>query len=181
MSVLTLPQSRCLYSWALDLNWRTISCVMVVTLALVVRPCSRAPDNTWRITTVDASYQPSKESHPHPGAEHLAGVVWPSHDHHCWASLVAEKWRIHLPVQGTQVWPLVQDDPTCHGATQPVSHSYWGCALAPLLFRKRSLCSEKPVLRNQRAAPTLRLEKSLRGNRDPVQPKINTYNYFFKR
>ena len=63
---------------------------MVVTLPLVVCPRSRALDDTWHITTVDAPHQPSKECHPHPGTEHLAGVVWPSHDCHCWASLVAE-------------------------------------------------------------------------------------------
>ena len=32
--------------------------------------------------------------------------------------------RIHLPVQGTRVQALVQEDPTCHGATKPVHHNY---------------------------------------------------------
>ena len=30
------------------------------------------------------------------------------------ASLVTQWWRIHLPVQETQVWSLIQEDPTCH-------------------------------------------------------------------
>ena len=41
-----------------------------------------------------------------------------------WASLVAQWIRICLPMQGTQVQSLVQEDPTCHGATKPVRHNY---------------------------------------------------------
>ena len=44
-------------------------------------------------------------------------------------SLVAQWLRIHLPVPGTQVRALVREDATCHGATKPVSHNYWACAL----------------------------------------------------
>ena len=40
------------------------------------------------------------------------------------ASLVAQWLRICLPVQGTRVRALVWEDPTCRGATRPVSHSY---------------------------------------------------------
>ena len=40
------------------------------------------------------------------------------------ASLVAQWLRICLPMQGTRVRALVWEDPTCHGATGPVSHSY---------------------------------------------------------
>ena len=36
-----------------------------------------------------------------------------------------------LPMQGTRVRALVQEDPTCHGATKPVCHNYWACALGP--------------------------------------------------
>ena len=39
-------------------------------------------------------------------------------------SLVAQWLRIHLPMQGTQVRALVQEDPTCHRATKPVCHNY---------------------------------------------------------
>ena len=41
-----------------------------------------------------------------------------------WASLVAQWLRICLPMQGTQVRALVWEDPTCRGATRPVSHNY---------------------------------------------------------
>ena len=41
-----------------------------------------------------------------------------------WASLVAQWLRICLPMQGMRVRALVWEDPTCHGATRPVSHNY---------------------------------------------------------
>ena len=40
------------------------------------------------------------------------------------ASPVAQWLRICLPMQGTRVRALVWEDPTCHGATRPVSHNY---------------------------------------------------------
>ena len=46
-------------------------------------------------------------------------------------SLVAQWLRICLPMQGTWVWSLVPEDPTCHGATKPLCHNYWACALEP--------------------------------------------------
>ena len=47
------------------------------------------------------------------------------------ASLVAQWLRIRLPMQGTRVRALVQEDPTCRGATKPVRHNCWACALEP--------------------------------------------------
>ena len=40
------------------------------------------------------------------------------------ASLVVQWLRIHLPMQGTRVRALVQEDPMCYGATKPVHHNY---------------------------------------------------------
>ena len=40
------------------------------------------------------------------------------------ASLVAQWLRVCLPMQGTRVRALVWEDPTCRGATEPVSHNY---------------------------------------------------------
>ena len=40
------------------------------------------------------------------------------------ASLVAQWLRICLPMQGTRVRALGWEDPTCRGATKPVSHNY---------------------------------------------------------
>ena len=40
------------------------------------------------------------------------------------ASLVARWLRICLLMQGTRVRALVWEDPTCRGATRPMSHNY---------------------------------------------------------
>ena len=81
-------------------------------------------------------------------------------------SLVAQWLRIHLPVQGTQVRALVQEDLTCCRATKPVRHNYWACALEPACHnywayvpRARTLQQEKPPqweahAPQQRVAPT---------------------------
>ena len=59
-----------------------------------------------------------------------------------------EKWiRICLPVQQTQVQPLVREDSTCHWS-KPLCHIYWACVLQllnppclePVLWNKRSPC-----------------------------------------
>ena len=72
-------------------------------------------------------------------------------------------------MQGTRVRALVQEDATCHGATKPVPHKYWACALEPashkywacmlqllkpahlepVLHNKKSHCNEKPGHRNE--------------------------------
>ena len=46
-------------------------------------------------------------------------------------SLVAQWLRIRRSMRGTQVRSLVQEDPTCWGATKPVHHNYRACALEP--------------------------------------------------
>ena len=35
-------------------------------------------------------------------------------------------------MRGTQVRALVQEDPTCRGATKPMRHNYWASALGPV-------------------------------------------------
>ena len=47
----------------------------------------------------------------------------------CWASLVAQWQRIHLPKQETWVRSLVREDPTGWGETKPMHHDYWARAL----------------------------------------------------
>ena len=73
-------------------------------------------------------------------------------------SLVAQWLRICLPMQGIWVRSLVQEDPTCRGATKPMCHNYWACALEPSshnywahapqllkpLHLEPVLCNEKP-------------------------------------
>ena len=59
----------------------------------------------------------------------LEAAAWPRLDEtlikrKAGASLVAQWLRICLPMQGTRVRALVCEDPTCRGATRPVSHNY---------------------------------------------------------
>ena len=71
---------------------------------------------------------------------------------------VAQRLRIHLPMQATQVRSLVQEDPICHGATKPMRHNYWDCSLEPASHNYwarvpqllKPACLE-PVLRNRRS------------------------------
>ena len=73
------------------------------------------------------------------------------------ASWVVQWLRIRLSMQGTRVWALVREDPTCHGATKPVHHNYWArvpqllkpAHLEPVLRNKRSHHNEKPAHRNE--------------------------------
>ena len=82
-----------------------------------------------------------------------------------WTSLVVQGIGIHLPMQGTQVWSLVQEDSTCCRATKPMGLDYWACTLEPkscnygacmlqllkpmhlepVLCSKRSHSNEKPM------------------------------------
>ena len=66
--------------------------------------------------------------------------------------------RIRLPMQGTRVQDLVQEDPTCRGATKPVRHNYWAWALEPASHNYRAHVPQllkptrlEPVLRNKRS------------------------------
>ena len=56
----------------------------------------------------------------------LKKINWPG------TSLVAQWLRICLPMQRTWVQALVREYPTCCGATKPVRHNYWACALEPV-------------------------------------------------
>ena len=98
----------------------------------------------------------------------LSSAFW-SQSKLCGASLLSQWLRIHLPLQGTWVQALVQEDPTCRGATKPMRHNCWGCVLEPVshnswahmpqllkpmrlepvLCNKRSHRNEKPVHRNE--------------------------------
>ena len=109
-------------------------------------------------------------------------------------SLVVQWLRTHLPMQGTWVQALVWEDPTCCGATKPMRHSYWACALEPtshscwahalhllkstrlepVLCNKRSHHNEKPMQCNKEWPPhAATRERPVCSNEDPAQPKIN--------
>ena len=57
----------------------------------------------------------------------------------------------------TRVRSLVREDPTCHGATKPVSHNSWACALEPASHNYWARVPQllkpthlEPVLRNEK-------------------------------
>ena len=50
-------------------------------------------------------------------------IIWLLFKKKIRASLVAQWLRVCLQMQGTRVRALVWEDPTCHGATRPVSHN----------------------------------------------------------
>ena len=104
----------------------------------------------------------------------------PDKKHYCFAikmyrvgaSLVEQWLRVCLPIEGTRVLALVWEDPTCRGATGPVSHNYWACASgasAPQQERPRKWEARAP---RWGVAPACRnwREPSLR-NEEPTQPK----------
>ena len=75
-------------------------------------------------------------------------------------------------MQGTRVWFLVQEVPTCYGATKPVRHNYWACTLetrshnywAHILQLLKPACSRAHALQQEKLlwweACTLQLESS---------------------
>ena len=89
---------------------------------------------------------------------HLRNVLKSNSKLFSWASLVAQWLRICLPMQGTPVWSLAWEDPTCRGATKPVCYNYWACALEPASHNcwtcmpqlLKPACLE-PMLRNKRS------------------------------
>ena len=92
-------------------------------------------------------------------------------------SLVAQ-WllRIRLPVQRTWVRALVREDPTCCGATKPVCHNYWACALEPASHNYWAYVPQllkpirlEPVLRNKRSHHN---EKPMHCNSRPCSPQL---------
>ena len=77
-------------------------------------------------------------------------------------SLIAQILRICLPMQVTWVRSLVWEEPTCLGATKPVSHNYWSpCTPEPVLCNQRRRC-KKPAHRNEEQPPLSATRGSLR-------------------
>ena len=79
------------------------------------------------------------------------------------------------------IWSLVLEDPTCHGATDPICHNYWAWTLEP-----HTLQQEKPP---QWETQALQLESSLAchnqrkpsySNEDPVQIKKKKHDNWFQ-
>ena len=72
-------------------------------------------------------------------------------------------------MQGTRVWALVREDPTCGGATKPVRHDYWACTLEPVSHNYWACALESTSHTAEAQAPQLLkpvcLEPTLRNKR----------------
>ena len=98
-----------------------------------------------------------------------------------WASLVAQWWRVCLPMQEPQVRSLIWKDPTCCWAAKPVDHNYWACALepgscnywacAPQRQKPPQWEAHTPQLRS--SPGSLQSEKSTHCNKDPEHLTMN--------
>ena len=90
--------------------------------------------------------------------------------------LPVTQWlRICLPMQGTRV-RLVWEDPTCRGATKPVSHNYWACASGACAAQPERPWQWEARAPRWRVVPARRnWRKPSHRNKDPTQPKINKF------
>ena len=77
-------------------------------------------------------------------------------------SLVVQWLRIHLPMQGTQIWSLVEEDSICHGAAKPAAATTE--ARGPY-----SLCCNKRHHSEKRAHLSYRVALGLCNWREPEQ------------
>ena len=80
-----------------------------------------------------------------------------------WTSLVVQ--FKDLPMQGLQVWSLIQENSTCLRSTKPMCHNYWALILEPMNsnYWARMLSSSCSVTRQalQWEALAQQLEKAL--------------------
>ena len=93
--------------------------------------------------------------------------------------------KVHLPMQGTQFWPLVWEAPICLTAAKSKCCSYWDCALessshssgvrVPQLLKPKRLRAR--VLPQGKLPPweahAPQVENSPHTNKDPAQSKVN--------
>ena len=59
-------------------------------------------------------------------------------------SLVAQWLGVRLPMQGTQFWALVREDPTFLEATKPMHHNYWAYAPRACDLQQREATAISP-------------------------------------
>ena len=94
-------------------------------------------------------------------------------------SPVVQWLRIHLPMQGTRVWSLVWEDPTCHRATKPVHHNYWALCTQSLCSAAREATTRRSLhtaTRATREYPFLPLEKARVQQQRPSTAKTKQTN-----
>ena len=81
-------------------------------------------------------------------------------------------------MQGTRVWALVWEDPTCHRATKPMHHNYWAYALEPASHNYwtrmpgEATAMKSPRTTMKSSPRSLQLEKACTQQRRPNAAKI---------
>ena len=97
------------------------------------------PRGQGRVSAAESAFSTEiwERGKPYKPHRPWAGAV--SVRNKCWASLVAPWQRIHLPTQETWLRSLVQEDPTCLGATKPVIQNYWNPRTLEPVVCNRSL------------------------------------------
>ena len=98
-------------------------------------------------------------------------------------SLTAQWLRIRLSVQGTRIRSLVQEDPTCCGATRPVCHDDGACTLDPALWNKKPPQWKGCTLQREGRPPSPQLEKACTRQWRPstAETEINNNIFSVKR
>ena len=87
-----------------------------------------------------------------------------------WTSLVGQWLRVWLPMQGTGVLSLVEEDSTCLGTTKPVCHNPWcPCPQEPVFCNKRSYHMRSHALQLESISHSPQLKKSPCSNEDSAQ------------
>ena len=80
---------------------------------------------SWHSSHSHSRIETACQAQPVPGNNHICAVVLPSiKDQRGGTSLVDQRLRLCLPMQGTQVRTLVQEDSTHYRATKPLCLSY---------------------------------------------------------
>ena len=83
-------------------------------------------------------------------------------------SLVVERIRLCLPVQGTWVQSLVQEGFTFQGVLNLCAVTLKPMSLEPVFHNKRSHCNEKPTHHKEEFSLLFTTRESLLSNEDPV-------------
>lgn len=75
--------------------------------------------------TLPEGYSHLLSSKSFPSHSQLIISWWQKWSGKNFRTLLVVQWLIvRLPMQDTQIWSLVQEEPTCGGATKPTCHSY---------------------------------------------------------
>ena len=88
---------------------------------------SSQPRNWTQISRIAGGFFTSWATREALNCWYASDISWKSE-----ASAVVQWLEIYLSMQGTPIWSLVWEDPTCHGATEPVCHNFWACTLEPM-------------------------------------------------